>query len=103
MLEETRETGVYVLTQERGKSFYFVVQPDLHESDLTLRDDSDQKKVEERIGNKLPFNYENDRDKVLGEASVVPPKLELWWWFMLGVTLLLCSEVWLTRRIVKHR
>ena len=31
------------------------------------------------------------------------PRQELWWCFMAGVVVLLCSEVWLTRRIVKGR
>ena len=26
-----------------------------------------------------------------------------WWWFLIGVILLLCSEVWFTRKIVKSR
>jgi hypothetical protein len=26
-----------------------------------------------------------------------------WWWFLIGVILLLCSEVWFTRKIAKSR
>jgi hypothetical protein len=28
---------------------------------------------------------------------------EVWWWFLVGVIVFLCGEVWMTRRIARNR
>ncbi|GIW82420.1 MAG: hypothetical protein KatS3mg105_4227 [Gemmatales bacterium] len=96
--ENTRETGVYELIPDKGKKVYFVVKPDHRESDLTENSEEDRTLVAEQV----PMTYESDRETVIG-ASKSDVKRELWWWFMLGVVVLLCAEVWLTRRIVANR
>ena len=44
----------------------------------------------------------DEREKIIG-GDDSPPKLELWWLFLVIVTLLLCAEVWMTRRIALNR
>ena len=93
---ETRETGVYEV-QVPGKTVYFVVQPDVRESNLTPASAEDLKKVSDLV----PMKYAQKEV----DLSVDPgeQKHEVWYWFLVGVILLLCGEVWLTRRIVLNR
>jgi hypothetical protein len=100
--DETRETGVYVLKTADDRSIYYVVQPDLAESDLSLSKPEDREQVTGKLANKVKVIYEDDREKVIG-GDASPPKMELWWLFLIGVTLLLCGEVWMTRRIALSR
>lgn len=96
--EDTRETGVYRLMPEKGKPVYYVVRPDMRESDLTPSGTEERDRVVELV----PIEYEDDREAILG-AATASFKRDIWWWLMLGVALLLLGEVWLTRRIVKAR
>jgi hypothetical protein len=49
------------------------------------------------------MQYQNEQRPV-AEAMVASAQTQdLWWLFMIGVTLLLCGEVWMTRRMVKGR
>lgn len=100
--DETRETGVYVLKTADERNIYYVVQPDLAESDLSLSKPEDREQVTGKLANKVKVIYEDDREKVIG-GDTSPPKMELWWIFLIGVTLLLCGEVWMTRRIALSR
>jgi hypothetical protein len=97
--ELTGEAGVYRLSATGGRMVYFVAQPDPRESDLTPCTQLDRDKVS-RL---LPVTYENDREHVATALQGSEQKMDLWWWFLLGVVLLLCSEVWMTRRIAKGR
>jgi hypothetical protein len=95
--EDTREPGVYRLTNPAGKIVYYVVQPDPRETeDLSPCQDEDRAKVAEII----PVNYVEEPADILAIAT---PSREIWWWLMLAVLALLCGEVWMTRRIVKGR
>lgn len=109
--EETRDTGIYRLTAPNKQTIYYVCQPytretrdapDLGESNLTTCKEEDQKDLASKIEKKIPLKYEDDREKVLGD-SLLNPGQDLWWWFMIGVIMLLCSEVWMTRRIAMGR
>ncbi len=93
---ETRETGVYRL-ESGGKTTYYVVQPDMKESDLTPASPEDREKVTKLV----PMHYA-DRSADLALAAR-DEKQELWMWFLIGVIALLCGEVWMTRRIALNR
>jgi hypothetical protein len=97
--EETRETGVYRLTAAGGRTVYYAAQADPRESDLTPCTDADR----ERVAQYLPMTYENEEEGLQAALPDTPPRQELWWWFFFGVVILLCGEVWLTRRIMKGR
>jgi hypothetical protein len=78
---------------------YYVVQPDHRESDLTPASAEDRR----RVASLVPLEYQNEHRPV-AEAMVQSSETQdLWWWLMIGVVLLLCSEVWMTRRMVKGR
>jgi hypothetical protein len=97
--ENARATGVYRLEVGTGRSIFYVVQPDPRESDLTPATEEDRKKVASHV----PMRYENQRQPV-GRAMVAASQTqELWWWLLVGVLVLLCGEVWLTRRMVLAR
>jgi hypothetical protein len=49
------------------------------------------------------MTYETDGTALLTRLADQSNTQELWWVFMLAVILLLCAEVWLTRRIVRAR
>lgn len=100
--DDTRETGVYTMKTADDRTLYFVVQPDLAESDLAMGQAEDREQVASKLTNKVKMIYEDDRTKVAG-GDTSPPKMELWWIFLVGVTLLLCGEVWMTRRIAMQR
>ena len=51
----------------------------------------------------LPLNYVADRDPMRSALAKELFRQELWWWFLIGVVLLLCGEIWMTRRLVKQR
>jgi hypothetical protein len=102
LFEETRETGVYTLKTPDSRTFYYVVQPDLRESDLTRSEEAEREEVIESVAGKVLFKYENEHTKIIGEDTI-PPRMELWWLFMVLVTLMLLGEVWMTRRIALRR
>jgi hypothetical protein len=97
--EGMREPGVWRLTTADKQTIHYVVQPDPRESDLTPASEEERSRVAEL----LPVRYENERDRILPELERSAERQEVWWWFLLGVILLLCGEVWMTRRIVKAR
>lgn len=95
--EDTRDPGVYRLTDATGRTVHYVVQPDHRESDLTPCDQTDRDKVAKL----LPMKYENDVREMATALAAPDQKRELWWWLMLAVIGLLFAEVWMTRRLVK--
>jgi hypothetical protein len=97
--EQTHETGVYRLTVAGGRTVYYVSQADPRESDLTACTDADR----QRVAQYLPMTYENEVEALQAALPDTLPRQELWWWFFVGVMVLLCGEVWLTRRILKRR
>lgn len=75
------------------------LQPDSRESDLTPCSDADR----ENVARLLPVRYENDRACILAGSSEAKGRLELGPWLLLGVIVLLCGEVWLTRRLARGK
>jgi hypothetical protein len=96
---DTRETGVYRLTTPQDQSIYYVVQPDARESDLAPADEKER----ESIAEEMPFRYENDRNEIVQVWVSESHRQELWWLLLAGVILLLCGELWMTRRMALNR
>jgi hypothetical protein len=112
-----RETGVWKLTlpkpptpsspegegkdapPEERQTVYYAVQPDPDESDLTPLAPKDR----EAVAALVQCTYENDVTALLRGLSKQSQREEFWSWFLLGVVVLLCAEVWFTRRVVKSR
>jgi hypothetical protein len=92
---DTRYSGVYVLTTPRHRPVYFVVQPEPRTPDPTPATATEQQAVADTIGN---LRYETEVGPILAG-----PDRDIWWLFLLGVIVLLCAEVRLTRRIVRDR
>jgi hypothetical protein len=92
---DTRQSGVYVLTTSRQRRVYFVVQPDARRLDPTPATAEEKQAVADALGG---LRYGSDAGPILAG-----PDRDVWWLFLLGVTGLLCGEVWLTRRIVRNR
>jgi hypothetical protein len=51
----------------------------------------------------LPLRYKNDRARMAAVLPAVSTRQELWWLPLLGVVVLLCAEVLLTRPMAKGR
>jgi hypothetical protein len=97
--EEARATGVYKFVPEGGQPAYFVVPPDPGESDLTPCTADDRQKVAGLVA----LRYEDD-SQALAEALAGPAEAQdLWWLALVGVLLLLCGEILLTRRLSAGR
>jgi len=90
------EPGVYRLEAD-GKTTYYAVQADPRESVLTAASADEREAVRQL----LPLTYEDDPSKLTLAAG--GGQLELWSWVLCGVIVLLCAEVWLTRRITMNR
>jgi hypothetical protein len=97
--EGARETGVYEVHAADGRTTFYVVQPDRRESDLKPCADADRDKV----ANLVPMTYQNDLSHMSEALSAASERQEVWWWFLVGVIVFLCGEVWMTRRIVRGR
>jgi hypothetical protein len=95
----TDSVGVYRLSTEEKKTYYYTGQADVEESDLSPCTADDWKKVQELV----PMTYLTDRDARNSPLVSELHTEELWWWLMLGVIGLLCAELWMTRRIVRGR
>ena len=98
--DETRETGVYRLKTPDDHTVYYVAQSDPRESDLTACTAEDR----DRVAQILPMTYQNDSGPIL-DARNAAAHVQDWWWELLlvGMILLLCGEVWMTRRMLKAR
>jgi hypothetical protein len=97
--DETRESGVYRLTTPEGRTVYYVSQPDPRESDLSASSD-DQRSAVAKI---VPMQYESDPKKILTARKASDHADEWGPIFLVGMIVLLCGEVWMTRRMVKNR
>jgi hypothetical protein len=97
--EGIRDVGVYRLEIARDKVQYYVVQPDARESDLTPATAEDRKKVADLV----PVEYQSERQPVARAMVAASQTQELWCWLLAGVVVLLCSEVWMTRRMARRR
>jgi hypothetical protein len=97
--DQARAAGVYKLQPPEGRPAYFVMQPDSGESDLTPCSDEDRA----RLAALVPVRYETEVRAVADVLAGPAPSQDLWWLAMVGVMLLLCGEVWLTRRMAAGR
>ena len=99
--EGMRETGVYRLRTPENSTVYYAVRPRrAEESNLTPCTEEDREKVAKIIPN---LKYQNDRDQLTTAWVSETHRQELWSWLLLGLIVLLCAEVWMTRRIVRQR
>jgi hypothetical protein len=94
-LQETRESGVYRVGTQNNTLAYFVAHYDVAESDLTAATGEEKQKLTDLIG----LRFEGKEQSPSWTQEEVGPGQELWWLFLLAVILLLCGEVWLTRRM----
>jgi hypothetical protein len=96
-----RETGVYRLKTPEKDTVYYAVRPRrAEESDLTPATEEDRKEVDRRLPG---MKYQNDRGELAASWVSEGHRQELWSWLLLGLVVLLCGEVWMTRRMVKRR
>jgi hypothetical protein len=109
--KDTRLSGVYVLTTPRNRTVYFVVQPDARSAeDLAPWSEEDNKQVAaifDKRGRQAadPSKAEAVKLDYGDDAATIlrGPDRDVWWLFLVGVTALLCCEVWMTRRIVRGK
>lgn len=90
--DAARWAGVYRLSIDGGPPLHYVVQADPREFDLTPCSEEDR----QRVARTIPVEY----GERLSESAEEPAPQELWWLFLVGVALLLCAEVWMTRRML---
>ena len=96
IFNNTGAVGPYRLQADQCQNQYFVVQGDARESDLTPCTEEDQRKV----ARWLPIVY--GLENATGEVADVDQRQDLSWLFLIGVIVLLCGEVWWTRRMVRR-
>jgi hypothetical protein len=95
---DTRTTGAYRL-ETAGRSVWYVVEPDPRESDLT----PSSARERELLAKRLPILFENDWRGVAEPVAGGTAELPLGWLVMIGVMVLLCGEIWMTRRMAAAR
>jgi hypothetical protein len=99
--DATREPGVYRLKTPAGAVWYYVVrQRQAEESDLSPATTEDREKVARIMQG---MKYQNDRTLLASQWVSESQRQEVWWLLLLGLVGLLCTEVWMTRRIVMNR
>jgi len=98
--EDTKEPGVYTITTSGNHIQYYVVQPDSRESELGGCSEDDRKKVAAFVPN---MTYAENAEQVSDALTKGSATKELWLLDVIGVILLLLSEIWLTRRMVMAR
>jgi hypothetical protein len=99
--QATRETGVYKLQTPENTTVYYVVQPDTRESNLAPTTEADRAAVANLM--KLTYAAQLPDATATSNGGLAPGRQEFWWLLLIGVIVLLCSEVWMTRRMVKNR
>jgi hypothetical protein len=83
---------------EGGPSLPVVVRPDPRESDLTPQTEDDLTPLREWV------RIDEGDGAEAPAASVANTQThEVWWLFLVGVIGLLCTELWLTRRMALAR
>src|SRR5262249_51729750 len=90
---DTREPGVYRLTTPGGRTIYYVVQPDLRDTeDLTPWDEQDRA----QLGELLAMTFTDDPVRILASSVRIHA---LWTAFLIAAMALLCAETWLAQRV----
>ncbi len=95
----TGAVGLYRVQELQGRQRFYVVPPDLRESNLTRCSEGDWRKVCDR----LPIAWHDEGKPGPSVSPSDSQREELWWLLLLGVTGLLCVEVWMTRRMAMAR
>jgi hypothetical protein len=98
--DDTREPGVYTLTDGSNRPHYFVVQSDPRESNLGLCTEEDKTKVAALVPN---LKYAANADEVTDTLTKGSPTKELWLLAVVAVLVLLFGEVLMTRRMALAR
>jgi hypothetical protein len=99
VIDNARAPGPYRLQIAEGRSVFYVIQPAQQEMDLRMADGADFSKV----ARLLPFTNVKHVAEARAEMVGADKSEDLWWLAMLGVVGLLCSEVFLTRRMAAGR
>jgi hypothetical protein len=97
--DRARAAGVYQIRPAEGRPAYYVARPDPGESDLTPCGKDDRARVADRF----PVRYEDDVQAVAEALGGGTARQDLWWLVMIGVVVLLCGELLLTRRMAAGR
>lgn len=94
--KRVHQVGPYALTWGPGRKAWFVVPPDLKESDPTPLEEK-----ERALHGLLPWNIVTEPHPPASSLSEerADNKAEIWWALLLAVILLLCLEIWYTRRM----
>jgi len=96
--ENPGPAGIYRLDIENGPSLPIVVHPDPRESDLTPQTEDDLGPLRQWMQ-----IDEADGSGSMNAATAEARTHEVWWLFLAGVIGLLCTELWLTRRMALAR
>jgi hypothetical protein len=95
VIEDTHTPGAYRLIHDAAPPRYFVVASDARETDLNPLGDVDR----DRLSNWLPgLRWVSLPSEALVAATPARSPTDLSWLVFLGVLMLLCGELWLTRR-----
>ncbi len=97
--EGLREAGIWKLSTPEQQTQFYVVQSDSREADLTPMSEAERKQLEKLA----PLTFVDHPEELRERLSNSSSQVQLWWWFLLGLIVLLCSEVFMTRWIVKQR
>jgi hypothetical protein len=94
--DETLAPGIYQLQVADKMAASYVVHADPREADLTPCTDADYQRVAAIVPMQFgTFDHGSDAENDL--------PFDLWWLFLLVVVLLLCGEVWMTRRMMAEQ
>jgi len=98
--EGARESGVYTLRTPAGAAVHYVIPPEAREGDLSPLTKEMRARVDRLAG--VRFAGPDDEALLDGFDDGVR-RQDLWLYLLLGLTGLLCLEVWMTRRLVMSR
>lgn len=98
-VDALRDTGVYRLKTPDNGTVYYVTPGDPREADLTPATDDDRALV----AKVFPMDYVKEPDQLLAQRTTAVERKDVWVWFFVGVLLLLCVEVFMTRRMVQKQ
>jgi hypothetical protein len=96
MYEDTGALGVYRV-RLGTESAYFIRTPELHESDRRPRSTAEER----ALADLLPIAVHTEHAQA--DLALQQRRQDVWWLLLLSVIVLLCGEVWLTRRLLLTR
>jgi hypothetical protein len=92
---ESPESGAYALTNPQFPTQFFAVAADPKEHDLTPLDAADREKLEHWLPG---LRWDTEPGEALASQAGAAIATELNWLAFAGVIVLLCVELWMTRR-----